>query len=106
MKVLGIGETHLAVCLGLDEADTFRKDGEAVPLPPRSSIIKREDPKTVRGQDADLGGVKQVQETLFIRVDVKAAIIGANVQRRHAPGKDATGRGAQFNGQMLHSFEW
>ena len=61
------------------------------------SSIKCEDPKTLRGLDGDLGGVEHVQETLFIRVDMNAAIIGANVERRRAPRKDATGRGAQFD---------
>ncbi len=76
MKLLGFGGTCIAVRPRFDKADAFRKDGEAVSLKPRNGIIKCEDPKTLLGPDGDLGGVMHVQETLFIRADVNAAIIG------------------------------
>lgn len=77
--------------------DAFRKDGENVPLQPRNGVIQSEDPGTVRGLDGDFGGMKHIQETLLIRVDVNTAIIGANIKGRRATGKNATGRGAQLD---------
>lgn len=68
-----------------------------MPLQSRNSIIECEDSRAVRRLDGDLGGMTHVQETLFIRVDVNATIVGANVEGRGASGKDATGRSAQFD---------
>lgn len=75
--------------------DAFRKDGEDVTFQPRDGVIEREDAGTVRGLNGDLGGVKHVEEAFVIRVDVKAAIVGAHVEGRRAPGKDAAGRSTQ-----------
>lgn len=83
--------------LRLYQEDSFRKHGEVVPLQPRDGIIECEDLGAIRGLDSDLGGVQHVQETLFIGVDVNAAILGPNVEGRRVPGENATARGTQFD---------